>query len=249
MIRQDLFLASPYLNAAGTLGFAPPARWPIPEPPGAFITNPISINPRSPAGERASLPFPGGFLLHTGYPNPGLNRVLKRYGERWAQSDLPIWVHLLASDPGELQHMIRRLEGVEGVMAVELGLPPWLKGEDALAFLQGAYGELPLVVNIPITSAGEPWIAKLPELGASAIALGAPRGTLVTDSGRPVNGRLFGPALLPLAIAAVQAVRRLGMQVIAGAGIFRPGDAQTLRDAGAWAVQLDSVLWRGWAAG
>ena len=39
--------------------------------------------------------------------------------------------------------------------------------------------------------------AELPRLGVSAISLGAPRGTLVTDSGRPVNGRLFGPSLLP----------------------------------------------------
>jgi dihydroorotate dehydrogenase len=47
-------------------------------------------------------------------------------------------------------------------------------------------------------------------------------------------------------MAAVQAARRIGIPLIAGAGIYRRQDAQALRDAGAWAVQLDTVLWRGW---
>jgi dihydroorotate dehydrogenase (NAD+) catalytic subunit len=247
MFRQDLDLPTPLMNAAGTLGFAPPPRGTLPEPLGAFVTHPISLSPRTPAADRAAIPYPGGFLLHTGYPNPGLSRVLKRYGERWAQADLPIWVHLLANSPPEAQQMVQRLEGVEGVMALELGLPPGVRGEEARALIEAAYGELPLVVSLPLTLASEPWVAALPEWGVSALTLTGPRGILLTDSGRPVSGRLMGPALLPQMLAAVQSVRRLGLQIIAGAGVYRRQDAQALRDAGAWAVQIDSVLWRGWA--
>lgn len=246
MYRQELYLASPWLNAAGTLGFLPPARWMVPEAMGAFITNPISLSPRTPAAERSLLEYPGGILMHSGLPNPGLSRVLRRYRERWAQSNLPIWVHLIGTNPDEIRQMIQRFEGQEGVMAVELGLPPDAEGEAALALVEAAYGELPLVVHLPLNRSREPWVRELPGLGVSAVSLGAPRGVLNGSAGRPVSGRLYGPSLLPLALAAVQSVRRLGIQIIAGAGIYRRQDAQTLRDAGAWAVQLDTVLWRGW---
>ena len=248
MYRQDLYLDSPWLNAAGTLGFLPPPRWPVSEPMGAFITNPISLGPRSPAAERRMMSYPGGILMHSGLPNPGISRVLRKYADRWAQSSLPIWVHLIGSNPDEIHQMVQRLEGREGVMAVELGLPPDIDGEQALAFVDAAYGELPLIVHLPLNRAGEPWLKQLPGHGASAISLGGPRGMLPTDTGRPINGRLYGPALFPLALAAVQTTRRLGIPIIAGAGIYRPQDAEALRDAGAWAVQLDTVLWRGWVS-
>ena len=78
--KQDLVLEKPFVNAAGMLGFAPDAHnMPFLDRLGAFITNPISRTPRKPAGNRACLPFPGGFLLHTGLPNPGINRVIRQY--------------------------------------------------------------------------------------------------------------------------------------------------------------------------
>jgi dihydroorotate dehydrogenase (NAD+) catalytic subunit len=249
MFRQELYLESPWLNAAGMLGFLPPARWPVPEAMGAFITNPISQAPRTPAAERSLVEYPGGVLLHSGLPNPGLGRVVRRYGARWSQSSLPIWVHLIGAAPDDIRQMVRRLEGQEGIMAIELGLPPESSGEEALAFIEAAYGELPLVAHLPLNRSREPWVKELPGLGVSAISLGAPRGILTNAAGRQVSGRLYGPSLLPLMLAAVQSVRRLGIQIIAGAGVFHRRDAQTLREAGAWAVQLDTVLWRGWADG
>jgi dihydroorotate dehydrogenase (NAD+) catalytic subunit len=246
VLRQDLYLASPWMNAAGSLGFAPPTVWPVPEPVGAFITNPISLGPRTPAAARGQQVFPGGVLIHSGLPNPGLSRVLRAYGERWKQSSLPVWVHLFGSNPDEIHQMVMRIEGREGVEAIELGLPPGAPAEVLLAFIEAAYGELPLVVNLPLTAVDEPWLARLPGLGVSAISLGAPRGALPASSGGLLKGRLYGPALFPFMLAAVQSARRVDLPVIAGAGVYRRQDAQALRDAGAWAVQLDTVLWRGW---
>ncbi len=246
MIRQDLYFTSPYLNAAGTLGFRPPARWPLPEVQGAFITNPISQGPRTPAAERAALPFPGGFLLHSGLPNPGLSRVLRHHAQRWAQSALPVWVHLLAEDPAATAQMVRRLEGLEGVMAVEIGLPTHASPEECLEIVQAAAGELPLSVCVPVTQAREAWVARLPEAGAAGITLAPPRGTLIREQ-KPVSGRLYGSALLPQAVAAVQALRKSGLTLLAACGILSRADADMLLAAGASAVQLDVVLWRGWA--
>jgi len=249
MYGQDLYLDSPWMNAAGTLGCIPPASRPIPDinakTMGAFVTNPISLAPRTPAAERGLIRFPGGMLMHSGLPNAGFSQTLRRYARRWAQSNLPIWVHLIGNSPDEINQMVRRLEEVEGVLAVEIGLPPDAPGEQALAFVEAAYGELPLVVHLPLTRAGEDWVRELPELGASAICLGPPRGVLPSDTGRLVGGRLYGPALFPLVMAGVRALRSLGIPIIAGAGIYRRGTAQAMLDAGARAIQLDTALWRG----
>jgi hypothetical protein len=71
ILKRDLVLNQPFVNASGTLGFAPDLRvQPAISRLGAFITNPISRGPRQPAANRAYLPSPGGFLLHSGPPQP-----------------------------------------------------------------------------------------------------------------------------------------------------------------------------------
>lgn len=243
--RQDLFSASPVMNAAGAFGFSPPAHWPLEEPQGVFVTAPISLAPRTPAGGRTVLPYPGGFLLHSGLPNPGLSRVLREHAHRWAQSTLPVWVHLIPRDAAESERMARRLESVENIAALELGLPPDLPGEDCLRMVQAAAGELPVVACLPLDRAAESWIARLAAAGASAVTLGAPRGMLRESTGRVVEGRLFGPALAPQVHAALQRASSWKLPVLAGCGVFSPTTLGGLLEAGAWAVQLDAVLWKG----
>jgi len=246
MIRQELLIPSPYLNAAGSLGFAPAGNWPLPEPQGAFITHPISRTPRKPAALRACLDFPGGLLLHTGLPNPGLSAVLRRYAARWQRSDLPIWAHIIPQNAAEAAEMVTRLEGVENVMAVELGLPPAGEAEDTLALVRAAQGELPLLVGLPLQRAREAWVAQLPALEVSALTLTAPSGALPVEGGALAFGRLFGPGLFPQVLAALETLRHLGIPLIAGSGVFRRAGAQALLAAGAAAVQVDAALWKGY---
>jgi dihydroorotate dehydrogenase (NAD+) catalytic subunit len=241
-LLPDLLFDSPWLNAAGSLGFAPPAAWEWPEQQGAFVTNPVSLQPRTPAESRALIPFASGFLLHTGLVNPGLNAVLRHHAERWARSRLDIWVHLIGP-AAEVNRMEQRLEDVEGVAGVELGIPPDADAEEALELVRAAQGELPVVVNIPLSAAGEPWLAELKSMGVTALCLGAPRGTLPAPDGALVSGRIYGPALLPWVFAAGKAARRWGLPLIAGAGVFRREDGQALLAAGFKAVQVDAALW------
>jgi len=50
------------MNAAGSLGFAPNPHTPFDlSRLGAFVTNPISLTLRTPAQERACLPYPAAF--------------------------------------------------------------------------------------------------------------------------------------------------------------------------------------------
>jgi dihydroorotate dehydrogenase len=167
MPKTELSLASPMMNAAGSLGFAPDMHQEAGlKRLGAFVTNPISLHRRTPAQGRRYLEFPGGFLLHTGYPNPGLNAAIRRYGRRWASAPLPVIVHLLPSQPRQLAQMLASLEGLDGVWGVEIGLPPESNAPDALAYAQAAVGELPMILRLPFEGA----VQLAETLAASALA-------------------------------------------------------------------------------
>ena len=250
MPKYDLLFEPPLMNAAGTLGFAPqPHAFPHLAQLGLFITNPISLRPRPPAGGRRFAPAPGGFLLHTGYPNPGIYRTVRRFRRHWARSPLPVAVHLLALTVDEVKRCVQIIERVEGVYGIELGLPPEVAPGLACELVLAAAGELPVIVRLPLERAAD-LAQALADSGAPLVAasLAPPRGILPDEDAAGANwmtGRFYGPAVFPLALAAVQAIVRSRLPVIGAGGVYSPAQAQAMRAAGALAVQLDSVLWRG----
>jgi len=246
--RQRMAIEPGWINAAGTLGLAPPASWPLPQPPSAFVTNPISYRPRRSAQERCIQTMPGGFLLHTGWPSPGFREVLRQYRARWARSQVPIWVHLLGDEPTHVEKMTRQLEETEGVEAIEISYAHEVMPDEILDLVRSAIGELPLVLSIPLDRIGEAWLRPALELGVSAISLSPPRGAALRKSGQVIHGRLYGPAILPLAMTALERMVQTGIPVIAGGGVMRQSEIDGLIRAGAATVQLDFVLWRGWQA-
>ena len=241
--KQDLYLERPFVNAAGMLGFAPDLRaMPFLGQLGAFITNPVSRKPRQPAGNRCCLPYPGGFLLHTGLPNPGISAVIRQHRRRWASASLPIIVHLLAEDPGSLAEMIRKLEGLENLLAVELGLPPDCTPERLADFLTEAEGELPAVVclgpeQLPIL------LPTLQELNPIALHLTQLRGALPNAEGDVVTGRLYGPATHPVMLNAAREAVKAGLPVIVDGGIVEQSQAEALLGVGVLAIGLGAALW------
>lgn len=244
MFKRDLVFSTPLFNAAGMLGFAPNPRGPVDlSQMGAFVTNPISLKPRTPAEKRRLAPYPGGFLLHTGLPNPGFRSVLKQYAARWEAFALPVIVHVMPVSPGELSEMAHRLEGIENILGIEVGLHPQVTAQQARDILAAGAGELPLIACLPMESLPA-LMQVMPSTGVSAISLSAPRGTLMLD-GELISGRLYGPGVLPAALAAVQAAAQTGIPVIGGGGVYRAQDAAAMQTAGAFAVQIDAALWLG----
>lgn len=245
MLKQDLTFRHPLMNAAGTLGFSPDLRAAVPwENFGAFVTNPLSLRPRTAAAQPALVEYPGGFLLHTGLPNPGFNAALKRYASHWKDSPIPIIVHLMADRPDETKQMLQTLEGMENIAAVELGFAPLLADDLILIILEMCIGELPLVFSLP----SEQVLILGPRLvqeGAAAISMAAPRGALTIHGGELIEGRLFGPSLFPQSLKIVHSVAKLGLPVIGSGGVYSKEHADTMLSVGALAVQMDSVLWRG----
>lgn len=242
-MKYDLLIDPPLTNAAGSLGFSPDFRLPLDWPRlGAFFTNPISLEARHAAHRRQVMPFPGGYLLHTGYPNPGFASVLRQHATRWERSSLPVVVSLLVSHAAELVEMVGRLEGIENLLAIEIGIPPGAGRELAQQLVAAAQGELPVIARLNLERAFElgPALTQ-----ADAICLAAPRGALPDAIGRPVQGRLYGPAIFPQALAATRALAGQGLPVLAGGGVYAAWQAAALMEAGALGVQLDGVLWRG----
>jgi len=173
--KRDLILEKPFVNTPGTLGYCPdPHNMPFLTHLGAFITHPISRRSRQPAKNRACLPFPGGFLLHTGLPNPGISRAIRQFRRCWENAPLPIIVHLLAEAPGTLAEMICKLEGLENILAVEIGLPPQCDPTLLEALMDAALGELPVILSL--TPEQVPLLRSTIEtLQPSAVHLSAPR--------------------------------------------------------------------------
>jgi dihydroorotate dehydrogenase (NAD+) catalytic subunit len=243
MMKRDLYFSKPLMNAAGSLGFAPDPHAGLNlDSFGAFVTNPISIRPRLPTAQPGLIEYPGGFLLHTGLPNPGLTRVLKKHSARWARADLPIIVHLMADRPEETQYMVRMLENVENVMAAELGFAPLLADDILLITLEMCVGELPLIFSLQsaqVLSLGP----RLIQGGADAISMAAPRGALTTDDGQLTTGRLYGRSLFPLALETVHSAAKLGLPIIGAGGVWTEKDLTDMLSAGAMAAQTDASLW------
>lgn len=241
--KYDLDISPPVMNAAGTLGYAPHADERVDfDRFGAFITNPISLYPRTPAQARFCQTTPGGFLIHSGYPNPGLRAVIKHNAIRWERSPLPIIVHLLVNRVKDIKEMVSLLEGREGLTGIELGIPPDCRVSEAVQMVEAAFGELPLVVRVPLERASDFAIA-LQDSPLAAISLAPPRGTVLDQQNQPISGRLFGPAVFPLALAAIQEFMEFGIPLIVAGGIYRQRQIDALLEIGVFGVQLDAVLW------
>lgn len=249
MPKRDLYFRTPILNAAGMLGFAPDFRsladfGNLANELGAFVTNPLSWRPRRVTAYPAAVEYPGGFLLHTGLPNPSLSTAVKKYARKWADSSLPIIVHLMADRPEETARMVESLENVENVMAAELGFAPLLTDDIILTSLEMSLGELPLIVSLPMEDAVR-LAPRVIEKGAAAVSLSTPRGSLNTEDGKLITGRLYGPSLFPQSLEIVRRLAGAGVPVIGAGGVYTREQAEVMKEAGAMAVQLDSVLWRG----
>jgi dihydroorotate dehydrogenase (NAD+) catalytic subunit len=248
-MKRDLYFSKPLMNAAGSLGFAPDTRAGIPlDSFGAFVTNPFSLRPRKPAAQPEVIEYPGGFLLHSGLPNPGFNAGIKRYASRWDKSGVPVIVHLMADRPEETQRMVQMLEMQENVMAAELGFAPLLANDIILLTLEMCLGELPLVFSLPV----EQVLSLGPRLiqdGAQAISISAPRGAMPENKGKGsgdrglTTGRLYGPSLFPRGLETVYSAAKLGLPIIGAGGVWRKENAEAMLSAGALAVQVDAALW------
>ena len=247
--KTSLIVSTPVMPAAGTLGFADSYRALIDyDKLGALVTNPVTVEAWRPAAGTRMIPLDAGILLHTGLPNPGLRKVIARHRRTWARLPIPVILHLAATTARQVERAVRRLDEVDEVAAVELGLSDDLDERDALRLVRAAAQlEKPLLVRLPFYECAQ-LALPVAEAGVDALVIAAaPRGTARdTHSGRLISGRIYGPLIKPMILRMVGRLRRelpADLPIIGCGGIHSPQDARDYIDAGAIAVQVDTATW------
>jgi dihydroorotate dehydrogenase len=243
--KRELMLDPPWTNASGTLGFSTESASLIEFPSlGGFITNPISRSKRDPAAGHRFFPTTGGFVLHTGLPNPGLSTLVRRHRRRWRAMATPVILHLISQDARELAQMAEMLESIEEIAGVEVGVQD--EDPSAIARLIGAAAtcEIPILARLPF-EAGVHQIRAAIDAGATAISFAPPRAAVPVPGGTFTRGRLYGPVVFPMALERIKRIRDAGIAdpILAAGGVYRRSDLEAMLAAGASGVQLDSVLW------
>ena len=140
--------------------------------------------------------------------------------------------------------MTQRLEIVEGVSGLEVGVDSVASIELLKALTQAACGEYPVIVRLPMERAIE-LATEAINSGAAAISIAPPRGIYPAGSGEPLQGRMYGPATFPIALKIVHQLAKMNIPVIGAGGVYSREQAAAMLAEGALAVQLDSVFWCG----
>ncbi len=246
--KSTLTVETPVMNATGILGFGDQYRDLIDlSKLGAFVTNPITYAPWSPATGTRAIPMDSGMLLHTGLPNPGAKKIIAHNREVWAKLGVPVIAHIVAHSPEDMASCVRIVDREEAISAIEIGLADDISPAEVEWFLHAALQrtEKPVLARLAFNSTSEHAKAAI-DAGASAlVAYAPPRGTARDRRGVLTAGRLYGPMIKPLVLRMVgQLVRALPhLPIIACGGIHSPQDARDFIEAGATAVQVDSAVW------
>ena len=220
----------------------------------AFVTKTVTPEPREGNAPVRIAETDAGMLNSIGLANPGRDAFLAETLPRLAELGLPIWVSVGGFAAGEYADTCRALDGREDVACIELNL--------SCPNVDEAPESAAEIVASCRRETGLPLYAKLspavPDVGALARAVedaGADglslvntiRGLALDEGLRPVlgsaTGGYSGPALKPIALAAVHAAFRATELPIVGMGGVSTGrDALELIGAGASAVALGTVL-------
>lgn len=245
--KTTLRLSRPVMGAAGAFGFAGEYAKVIDlSLLGALVTNPISLKPRRAANGARVVPLDSGVLIHTGLPNSGIHKMHRQYAMKWRASPTPILIHLVGN-AADLAECAAFLDQQSEIAGIELGINDTLTAREVRAVVAAvrARTQLPILAKLPLYHAVSVASAAA-DGGADALVIAAPpRGTARDPlSGQLVGGRLYGAWLKPLCVRLVgQLAPRLTVPIIGCGGVHHPDDVRDFFEAGAQAVQLDSVVW------
>jgi dihydroorotate dehydrogenase (NAD+) catalytic subunit len=217
----------------------------------AFVTKTVTPLPRGGNPPVRIAETEVGMLNAIGLANPGRERFLAETLPRLRQLGVPLWVSVGGFSAAEYAETCFELEGV--TIELNLSCPNVDDAPETAARIVAACRaatRLPLYAKLSPAAWDVAETARAVEsAGADGLSLvNTIRGLALDERTlRPVLARgaggLSGPALKPIALAAVYACRRATALPIVGMGGVRSGrDALELLAAGASAVALGTVL-------
>jgi dihydroorotate dehydrogenase (NAD+) catalytic subunit len=217
----------------------------------AFVTKTVTPLPRPGNAPTRIVETEAGMLNSIGLANPGRERFLAEALPRLRELGVPIWVSVGGFSACEYADTCERLEGV--TIELNLSCPNVDEAPESAAEIVAACRE---ATALSLFAKLSPAAWDIAEAARAVEAAGADGLSLVNTmrglaldprSLQPVlataTGGYSGPALRPIALAAVFACRRATALPIVGMGGVTSGrEALELVAAGASAVALGTVL-------
>jgi len=220
----------------------------------AFVTKTVTPLPRDGNDPVRIAETDVGMLNSIGLANPGIDRFLTRNLPQLAKLGVPVWVSVGGFEVDDYAEICLRLDDAE-VDAIELNVscPNVEAPADSTTQIVTAAR---LVTRKPLWAKLSPSVPAIDEVARAAQAAGVDGLSLVnTVKGlkldrhtlRPVlgtvQGGLSGPALKPIALAAVATCyRATGLPIVGMGGVQTGQDALELIAVGARHVALGTVL-------
>ncbi len=216
----------------------------------AFVTKTVTPLPRGGNPPVRIAETDVGMLNSIGLANPGRDRFLADTLPRLRELGVPLWVSVGGFAAQEYAETCGQLEDV--TIELNLSCPNVDEAPESAAEIVAACRaatELPLYAKLSPASWNIADVARAVEAaGADGLSLvNTLRGMKLDGDLRPVlgtgTGGLSGPALKPVAIAAVHACyRAVAVPIVGMGGVASGRDALELHAAGARAVALGTVL-------
>lgn len=261
-LGRGLVLRNPILTASGTFGYGIEFREFLDlDRLGGIVVKGISPRPRAGNPPVRICETPAGMLNAIGLQNVGVEAFVEEKMPELRGHRCAVVVNVFGESlPGYVE-VARRLEGVEGVAALELNLscPNTERGGMVFGTSPEAIAEVTSAVravsSLPLWVKLTPNVTDVVACGRAAVEAGADALSLVNtflgmaidvEARRPVLanrfGGLSGPAIRPLAVALVhQVARGVEVPVIGMGGITTARDVVEFLLAGARAVQVGTA--------
>jgi dihydroorotate dehydrogenase (NAD+) catalytic subunit len=221
----------------------------------AFVTKTVTPEPREGNEPPRIAETEHGMLNSIGLQNPGIRAFLGEVLPDLKELGIPIWVSVGGFSAADYALCTEALNGHDEVVAVELNLscPNVDEAPESAAEIVSACRE---ATGLPLYAKLSPQLSDLPSAALAVEAAGADglslvntlRGLAFDDNtleprfARAVGG-YSGPALKPVALAAVYACRRAtSLPIVGMGGVWNGRDACEFIAAGASAVALGTVL-------
>lgn len=230
---------------------------------GGAVTRSLTFGPSKGWPTPRSAETASGLLTAVGLQNPGVMAFIERDLPRLVKAGVPVIASVAGGNLSEYVNVASTIHLRPGIAALEVNVSgrdeeregePFYARVERLTEIVGAVARLS---RVPVFAKLPPLLPGLVDAAHACVRAGAFGLTLVdavpglavdaqrlrTRTATPVGG-LSGPAIKPVALAAVHQVARAMPNVpIMGVGGIRTGeDAVEFLLAGAWAVQVGTAL-------
>jgi dihydroorotate dehydrogenase (NAD+) catalytic subunit len=257
-----LELPNPVLLASGTCGYGVEmAPYGDISRLGAIVVKGLSLEPSPGNPPPRVVETPSGMLNSIGLENIGLEAFLRDKLPKLRRVGARVIVNFYGGCRSDYRELAARLDGVEGIHALEMNIScpnvergGLLIGQEPLE-VSKVVAEVRAATRLPLLVKLTPNVTDVRLTARAAAEAGADALTLINtlqgmaidvETRKPalarVIGGLSGPAIRPVAVRMVWQVRQaLAIPIIGCGGVWTARDALEFLIAGATAVQLGTV--------